>query len=156
VLVRSGAVSRGNADGVDADSFAGGAFLTGDLGEIDASGRLTLTGRVSAFVNIAGRKVHPDEVERVLRGYKGVSDVRVLGVADDRRGEQLVACLVVTGDRPSVVELRQFCGGRLASHKIPRAFVFVDEIPLTERGKTDRIRLQALVREALKPSDGML
>jgi acyl-CoA synthetase (AMP-forming)/AMP-acid ligase II len=80
----------------------------------------------------------------------------VLGVADERRGEQLVACLVVSGTRPSVISLRQFCGARLASHKIPRAFVFLDQIPLTERGKTDRTRLHALVSASLKTLDGML
>ena len=53
----------------------------------------------------------------------------------------LVACLVISGDRPSLLELRSFCGRRLAAHKIPRAFVVLDRIPLTARGKTDRERL---------------
>ena len=75
---------------------------------------------------------------------------------DPLRGQQLVAGLVVHGSRPSVLELRQFCGGRLAPHKIPRSFVFLDEIPLTERGKTDRRALERLVRDALRREAGML
>lgn len=156
VLVRGPAVIQSYADNVDAASFVAGGFLTGDLGVINANGELTLTGRMSSFVNVAGRKVQPEEVERVLREHASVVDVRVLGVADERRGEQLVACLVTSGGRPSVIELRRFCGAQLASHKIPRAFVFVDAIPLTERGKTDRVRLRALVGEALSAMTDML
>ena len=156
VLVRGPAVIRSYADGIDPDSFKGGGFLTGDLGVINHAGELTLAGRNSSFVNIAGRKVQPDEVERVLRTYDGLADVRVVGIADARRGEQLVACLVMARGRPSVVALRQFCAARLASHKIPRAFVFVDRIPLTERGKTDRVQLRQMVVEALTAQTGML
>lgn len=156
VLVRGPAVIQSYADNADAASFVAGGFLTGDLGVISASGELTLTGRVSSFVNVAGRKVQPEEVERVLRGHANIVDVRVLGVADERRGEHLVACLVTSGGRPSVIEMRRFCGAQLASHKIPRAFVFVDAIPLTERGKTDRSRLRALVGDALSATTDML
>ena len=156
VHVSGPAVIAGYADDVDSDCFVDGGFLTGDLGSFDGCSRLTLSGRVSSFVNVAGRKVQPDEVERVLRLMDGVSDARVIGVPDARRGQQLVAGLVVRGSRPSVVALRQFCGARLAPHKIPRSFVFLDRIPLTERGKTDRRALDALVRGALGRETGML
>jgi long-chain acyl-CoA synthetase len=156
VLVRGPCVISRYADDIDPESFVHGGFLTGDLGVFDAAGQLTLCGRVSSFVNIAGRKVQPDEVERVLRLVESVVDVRVVGVKDERRGEQLVACLVARPPHPSVIELRQFCAARLASHKIPRAFVLVDEIPLTERGKTDRVRLRALVSDRLSSATGML
>jgi long-chain acyl-CoA synthetase len=156
VLVYAASVITGYADGVDADSFTCGGFLTGDLGTIDSRGRLNLSGRVSSFVNVAGRKVQPDEVERVLRDYDGIVDVRVLGIADERRGEQLVACVVARGARPSLMTLRQFCGARLAAHKIPRAFVFLDAIPLTGRGKTDLVRLRNAVAAALNTQTGVL
>jgi long-chain acyl-CoA synthetase len=153
VLVRGPSVVLGYADGVDPGSFVDGGFLTGDLGALNDAGQLVLAGRISSFVNVAGRKVQPDEVERVLRTYDGVTDVRVLGVADDRRGEQLVACLVIAGPQPSLLALRQFCGSRLASHKIPRAFLFLDRIPLTDRGKTDRVRLRELVNALMTQTD---
>jgi long-chain acyl-CoA synthetase len=153
VLVRGSGVITSYADGRDLEVFADGGFLTGDLGAFDADGRLVLSGRVSPFVNVAGRKVQPREVEQALREIEGILDVRVMGVADQHRGELLVAFLVMRGARPSVVELRRFCATRLASFKIPRVFVFLDEIPLTARGKTDRSALDAAARAA---STGML
>jgi len=153
VIVRGPAVAASYADGGDPDVFADGGFLTGDLGAFDAQGRLVLSGRVSPFVNVAGRKVQPAEVEQVLRALAGVLDVRVIGIADARRGEQLVAFLVMRTTPPSVVDLRRFCASRLASYKIPRLFLFPDRIPLTSRGKTDRAALLAAVRSA---TTGML
>jgi acyl-CoA synthetase (AMP-forming)/AMP-acid ligase II len=71
------AVSSGYAAGADDAAFVGGGFLTGDLGAtIGADGRLRLKGRISAFVNVAGRKVQPDEVEG-LRAHPLVADARV-------------------------------------------------------------------------------
>jgi long-chain acyl-CoA synthetase len=148
VLVTGPGVVTSYADGPDPEVFAHGGFLTGDLGAFDADGRLVLSGRVSPFVNVAGRKVQPREVEQALREIEGMLDVRVMGVADQRRGELLVAFLVMRGARPSVVELRRFCAARLAAFKIPRVFVFLDEIPLTARGKTDRAALDAAARAA--------
>ena len=71
VHVRSAAVATGYTDAAS-DGFGDGGFLTGDYGAWDAVGRLTLRGRVSSFVNVAGRKVQPDEVEHVLRDMPGV------------------------------------------------------------------------------------
>lgn len=154
VYVEGPSVVRAYADDADAEVFADGGFLTGDLGAFDRQRRLVLSGRVSPFVNVAGRKVQPVEVERVLRELSVTADVRVLGVADARRGEQLVAFLVTRGPRkPTTLELRQFCASRLASYKIPRLFVFLDEMPLTARGKVDRAALEAAAQRA---SVGML
>ena len=146
VHVRSSAVSRGYARDDDGDAFVRGGYLTGDLAELDERQQLTLLGRVASFVNVAGRKVQPEEVERVLRQFPSIADARVVGAEDALRGECLVACIVVTGAAPTTVELRRFCSSRLAAHKIPRLFVSVDAIPLTARGKTDRERLRALAQ----------
>jgi acyl-CoA synthetase (AMP-forming)/AMP-acid ligase II len=149
VHVRSGAVASGYAD-EDPDAFTDGGFLTGDYGTWDSCRRLVLAGRVSSFVNVAGRKVQPSEVEHVLRSMGGVADVRVFGAPDPRRGQQIVACIVPdTASRISVLGVRRFCAARLAAYKIPRTIVFLDSIPLTMRGKTDRIALDALVRAQL-------
>ena len=71
VHVRSAAVSSGYAGGDDAEAFVDGGFLTTDLAAFDADHGLTLRGRVSSFVNVAGRKVQPEEVERALREFPG-------------------------------------------------------------------------------------
>jgi long-chain acyl-CoA synthetase len=130
-------------------AFVDGGFLTGDFGRFDARGRLVLTGRVSLFVNVAGRKVQPEEVEQVLRTMPSIADVRVLGAPDAARGQQIVACVVPTDGQRNVLAIRQFCAARLAAHKLPRLIVWLESIPLTARGKTDRARLEALVHEAV-------
>jgi long-chain acyl-CoA synthetase len=153
VHVAGEAVTRGYAgDREHAAAFADG-FLTGDLGRLEDDGRLTLVGRVSAFVNVAGRKVQPDEVERVLRAMPAIADARVIGVADARRGQQLVACVVARARGLRPYAIRTFCAERLAAHKIPRAFVFVDELPRDGRGKTSGRALEALVLERLGDPD---
>ena len=150
VHVSSAAVSSGYADAASG-AFVDGGFLTGDYGEWDSRGRLLLRGRVSSFVNVAGRKVQPDEIEAVLRTMPGVADVRVVAAPDPRRGQQIVACIVVGAQASSVTTLliRRYCAERLASYKVPRAILFVERIPLTARGKTDRAALDALVRARL-------
>jgi len=124
-----------------------GGFLTGDLGALGGDGRLRLKGRVSAFVNVAGRKVQPEEVEATLRAHPLVTDARVFGLPDKRRGEQLAACVVPRSGPPAlgVVALRAFCADRLAAYKIPRVLVLVPELPRDERGKISRSALERLV-----------
>jgi acyl-CoA synthetase (AMP-forming)/AMP-acid ligase II len=148
IHVRSEAVSSGYTSSTP-DGFDEDGFLTGDYGAWDDAGRLTLLGRVSSFVNVAGRKVQPDEVEQVLRTMPGVADVRVVAAADEQRGQQIVACIVANRNDISVLTVRQFCAARLAAHKVPRTVIFLDAIPLTARGKTDRHALDDLVRARL-------
>ena len=147
VHVQGAAVSDGYADGVAGDGFADGGFLTGDYGAFDSRGRLVLMGRVSSFVNVAGRKVQPEEVEHVLQAMPCVADVRVLAAPDAQRGQQIVACVVPAGTQAlHAIDVRRFCAERLAPHKIPRVILFLKSIPLTSRGKTDRAALEALIR----------
>jgi long-chain acyl-CoA synthetase len=149
--VRSDAVSSGYVDETS-EAFVDGGFVTGDCGEWDAQGRLLLRGRVSSFVNVAGRKVQPGEVEAVLRTMPGIADARVVAAPDARRGQQIVACIVLSARASSITTLsvRRYCAARLAPHKVPRTIVFVERIPLTTRGKTDRDALDAVVRARLR------
>ena len=153
VHVAGSAVAAGYAgeSGESSEGFTGGGFLTGDFGRFAAHGHLVLTGRASAFINVAGRKVQPEEVEAVLREMPGVADVRIVGAPDPVRGQQIIACIVPgrEGDT-GVLSVRRFCGPRLAPHKIPRTIVHLDRIPLTERGKTDRRVLERLVEDHLR------
>jgi long-chain acyl-CoA synthetase len=155
IHVRSAAVADGYSDDTQ-DGFDEHGFLTGDYGAWDARQHLTLRGRVSAFVNVAGRKVQPEEVERVLRAMPGVADVRILAAPDARRGQQIVACIVAdaSDDSISTLTVRQFCARRLAAHKIPRTILFLSTMPLTVRGKTDRAALDDLVRARLRVEGG--
>ncbi len=148
IFVRSDSVAAGYTQDEQESGFIDGGFLTGDLGFADSDGHLTLTGRASAAVNVAGRKVHPAEVERVLRSMAGVEDVCVLAAPDSRRGQQILAC-IISRQISSALEVRQFCASRLAPHKVPRAIIFLPSLPLTPRGKIDRVRLLSLALERL-------
>jgi acyl-CoA synthetase (AMP-forming)/AMP-acid ligase II len=133
------------------DPFVDGGFLTGDFGFVDVHGSLALTGRASAAVNVAGRKVHPAEIERVLRGMEGVEDACVIAAPDARRGQQIVAC-VISRRNLTALDVRQFCAARLAAYKLPRAIIFLPSLPTTARGKTDHATLLALALEQLERS----
>ena len=154
VHVTSDAVSSGYAGQPADDAFVDGGFLTGDLGSMDERGNLVLTGRVSAFINVAGRKVVPQEVEDVLRGMPDIADVRVLGVPDPIRGERIVACIVPRAAAPDTMAVRSFCAARLAAHKLPRAVVVLERIPLTARGKVDTRELQRIALDRLRNGSG--
>jgi acyl-CoA synthetase (AMP-forming)/AMP-acid ligase II len=144
--VRSLAVSPGYVgDSAESRHFSEDGFLTGDYGRFLQDGRLVLAGRVSSFINVAGRKVQPGEVERVLMDMDGITDARVLAAIDVSRGEQITA--VVAGEPDlTLAAVRRHCAGRLPAYKIPRIVVFVDRLPLTSRGKTDYRALSALVQ----------
>lgn len=154
VHVAGEAVASGYVGAEPDDAFTGGGFLTGDFGHLSDRGHLVLTGRISAFINVVGRKVLPQEVEDVLRAMPGVADARVLGAPDPARGQRIVACIVPHAESPDALSVRRFCAARLAPYKIPRTIVALDRIPLTERGKTDQRRLELLVEEHLRGVSG--
>jgi len=128
-------------------------FLSGDLGTFDASGALTLTGRVSHFINVAGRKVNPQEVELVIAKLPGVEQVWVLGASTAERGQIVVACVRRAKRTLSAAEIRGHCAQYLSPHKAPRQVIFVDEVPVDGRGKTVRQNLEALVQTALASTE---
>jgi acyl-CoA synthetase (AMP-forming)/AMP-acid ligase II len=148
VHVAGDAVASGYAGG---DPFsppeAGGGFLTGDVGRFTARGHLVLSGRVSSFINVAGRKVQPEEVEAVLRSMPGIDDARVVGAPHPTRGQQIVACIVARGGDPGALAVRQYCGGaadaaqdsthrnRDGSHTVDRAR---EDGPAADRGGCGR------------------
>ncbi|MGV8040301.1 MAG: class I adenylate-forming enzyme family protein [Thermoanaerobaculaceae bacterium] len=147
VQIRSGAVARGTVPAADAGGLIGGnRFLAGDSGVFDADGRLTLTGRVAEQLNVAGKKVHPDEVRRALEAIPGVRAAVVMGLPDANRG-QLVAAVVAVdrGAGLTVPALLASCRRVLAPHKLPRRVVLVDELPVSDRGKVRRDAVLALL-----------
>lgn len=125
-----------------ADAFAGGWFRTGDLGRLDAAGFLRLEGRTDERINVAGEKVHPAAVERVLHEHPDVADAAVKGVDDAGRGHAVKAWVVL---RPGVAldpaRLRAHCVRSLPPPFVPREFEFVAELPRSPAGKVLRRRL---------------
>ncbi|HWC87133.1 MAG TPA: class I adenylate-forming enzyme family protein [Solirubrobacteraceae bacterium] len=142
------------------DAGAGGWYRTGDLGWIDGDGCLTVSGRLKDVVNRGGLKVACAEIEAVLAGQPGVAEGAITAVADPVLGEAICACVVPAGSRsPSLAEIREGLGERLARHKLPDELVLLDALPRTRMGKIDRQALSALAREAerarerLRPAD---
>lgn len=145
VLVLSRAVGLAELPPAEDTGFLGpGRFLAGDLGVVDDDGLLTLTGRVGEYLNVAGKKVHPEEVRRVLEEIPGIESAVIAGLPDPHRG-QLVAAVVVAerGATLTVHAVLAGCRARLAPHKVPRRIVIVDELPTSDRGK---VRKEAVMR----------
>jgi long-chain acyl-CoA synthetase len=116
-----------------------GWFLTGDVGELDAMGRLTLRGRTKSTIVVAGMKVFPEEVEAVLDRQPGVRASRVVARAHPRMGEVPVAEVVPDGGTtPDPRALGAACAEVLSSFKVPVEFRIVDAIPRTAGGKIRR------------------
>lgn len=155
VFISGPPVSRaytGDLNASEGVTLSTDGFFAGDYGYFAPDGRLVLVGRVSTFINVAGRKVQPGEVERVIREMDQVADVRVLAAPDVVRGEQIGA-VVATGGKPlTIAEIRAHCARRVAAYKIPRILVLVDEMPLTARGKPDTRALHALIQAHASPS----
>jgi acyl-CoA synthetase (AMP-forming)/AMP-acid ligase II len=115
---------------------------TGDIARIDDDGFVWIEGRVSDMVNRGGLKVHPGEIEEVLRLAPGVTDAAVVGAPDDRLGEVPVA-FVVTAAPVDDGALDALCREHLAPYKVPVRFVRVDSLPRNEVGKVLKRELLA-------------
>ncbi|MBS9376376.1 class I adenylate-forming enzyme family protein [Rhodococcus sp. B50] len=142
IEVRGVSVARGyTTPEANAAFTTEGWFRTGDVGRIDADGRLWIVDRRKDMIKVSGFQVAPTEVEQELLRHPAVDDAAVVGGPDDRHGERVVAYIVVSADVP-VDDLRRFLGERLATYKIPRDVVFVEVLPRTASGKLQRARLR--------------
>jgi o-succinylbenzoate---CoA ligase len=128
---------------------ADGWFRTGDLGVLDAAGRLLVRGRADDVINTGGHKVVPGEVAAALQACPGVRDAAVVGQPDPEWGERVVAVVVPAdpGDPPALELLRRHVRERLPRYAIPSRVVMVDAVPMLPSGKHDIVRLrQELLR----------
>jgi len=112
-----------------------GYFYTGDIGKKDKKNNLYILGRKTSFINVAGEKVDPKEVEGVLKQYKKVKEVVVLGSFDRLRGEVVKAIIVPKGAFSYKSSIIKYCRERLADFKVPRIVEFRDKIPKNALGK---------------------
>ncbi len=123
----------------------GGELATGDLGSLNADGRLTLVGRKADTIVTGGENVAPTEVEAVLTEHPAVAEAAVHGRPDPQWGEAVVATVIVEGDRAAdddlARELQTHCASRLAAFKVPKAVFFAEELPRTRSGKLLRREL---------------
>jgi 2-furoate---CoA ligase len=127
----------------DAKALRGGWYFTGDTGYCDSDGDLFVTGRVDDMIITGGENVSPVEIESCLSLHQAVSEVAVVGLADERWGK-IVAAFIKRRAPVEPEELDQFCReAGLANHKRPRRYVFVEAIPKSPVGKLLRRMLVA-------------
>jgi fatty-acyl-CoA synthase len=126
-----------------ADAIVDGWLRTGDLCSMDERGYCRIEGRLKDMIIRGGENIYPREIEELLFGNPAVADVAVVGVPDERWGEQVAAFVrPAAGRRPTEDELFQFCRDHLSAQKTPRIWVFVDEFPLTASGKIQKFLLR--------------
>lgn len=134
-----------------AANAAEGFFQTGDLGYMDQVGRVYLTGRATEFINVAGNKVDPYEVESLLKEHHNIQDVAVVGIPT-HSGTERVKAFVVLNEACSSNVLHAWCADRCADYKVPRLWQRCDEIPKSPLGKVLRGSLRNLPEELLNES----
>ena len=122
-----------------------GLTSSGDLGHLDAEGRLFVDGREDEMIVSGGENVFPREVEDVVAVLEGVQDVAVIGVDDERFGQRLQAFVVLApGAQLSAYGVREHVRANLASFKVPRDVVFLERLPRTATGKVLKLQLATL------------
>ncbi|MFW6775785.1 AMP-binding protein [Nocardioides sp. CPCC 205120] len=128
------------AEAIDADGW----MHTGDLAVMREDGYCTIVGRIKDMVIRGGENIYPREVEEFLHAHPDVEDVQVVGVPDERYGEELCAWVRMrAGAEPlDAAGVRAFCAGRLAHFKVPRHVIVVDEFPMTVTGKVRKVEMR--------------
>jgi fatty-acyl-CoA synthase len=116
---------------------------TGDLATMDERGYVRVVGRIKDMIIRGGENVYPREIEEFLYTHPDVADVQVIGVPDERYGEELMAWIVCRpGAGLTEDAVREFCRGKIAHFKIPRYTKFVDEFPMTVTGKVQKFKMR--------------
>jgi fatty-acyl-CoA synthase len=127
-----------------------GWMHTGDMATIDDDGYCNIVGRIKDMVIRGGENVYPREVEEFLYGHPKVQDVQVIGVPDERYGEELCAWIMLRdGENASEDDIKTYCKGQIAHYKIPRYVKFVDGFPMTVTGKIQKFLMRERMVEEL-------
>jgi fatty-acyl-CoA synthase len=139
-----------NNPGATAEAIDAGRWMhTGDLATMDEDGYLKIVGRIKDMIIRGGENVYPREIEEFLYSHPAIQDVQVIGVPDERYGEEVMAWVVLKpGHAATEEEIRDFCRGKIAHYKVPRYVKFTDGFPMTVTGKIQKFKMrQAAVEE---------
>lgn len=125
---------------------------TGDLGKMDERGYLRIVGRIKDMIIRGGENVYPKEIEDYLIRHPGVEDVQVIGVSDEKYGEE-IAALIKPRDQKNPInkqEIYKFCKNQIAHYKIPKFVKIVGGFPMTVTGKPQKNIMRDELNEELK------
>ena len=134
-------------EAIDADGW----MHTGDLAEMREDGYCNIVGRIKDMVIRGGENIYPREIEEFLYTHPDIEDVQVIGVPDERYGEELAAWIKLRAGADPLDEskVREFASGKLAHYKIPRYVLLVDEFPMTVTGKIRKVQMREETTEKL-------
>ena len=127
------------AEAIDADGW----LHTGDLACVDERGCYHITGRLKDMIIRGGENLYPKEIEEFIYTHPAVQDVQVIGVPDEKYGEEAMACIILKeGQHLTEEEMRDYIVGRLARHKVPKYIEFTDAFPMNAAGKVLKYKMR--------------
>ncbi|MCL6741995.1 AMP-binding protein [Sphingomonas sp. RB56-2] len=140
------------AEAIDADGY----MHSGDLATFDEQGYAEIVGRIKDMIIRGGENIYPKEIEEYLLGHPKVEDVAVVGLPDEKYGEEVCAWIrLEAGEQMSEQELRDFCRDQIAHYKIPRFIRFVDAFPMTVTGKVQKFVIREAMVAELQPANNV-
>lgn len=124
---------------------------TGDLAVMNDDGYVRIVGRIKDMIIRGGENVYPREIEEFLYSHPKIADVQVVGVPDEKYGEEVAACVILRDPQDTLTqdELADYCRSRLAHYKVPRHLHLLDAFPMTVSGKVRKIELRERLAEEL-------
>ena len=127
------------AEAIDADGW----MHTGDLAVMDGEGYVNIVGRIKDMIIRGGENVYPREIEEFLYTHPDVVEVQVIGVPDERYGEQVMAWVQLRdGADTTAADIKAFCRGTIAHYKVPHYIKFTDAFPMTITGKIQKFKMR--------------
>ena len=154
IVTRSACVMKGyykmpeaTAETIDKEGW----LHTGDLGTLDEKGYFKVTGRIKDMIIRGGENIYPRELEEFLYKHPRVMNVQVIGIPDKKYGEQVLAAIQLkAGQTASAEEFIEFCKGKIARHKVPKYWEFVDGYPMTASGKIQKFKMKEMFEKKYK------
>ena len=141
--------SRTN-EAIDAEKW----MHTGDLATMDTEGYVNIVGRIKDMVIRGGENIYPREIEEFLYRHPLIQDVQVVGIPDQKYGEELCAWIIAKpGQALSEEDVKAFCKGQIAHYKVPRYIRFVSEFPMTVTGKIQKFKIRDDMKQQLGLQD---
>ncbi|KAK6478414.1 medium-chain acyl-CoA ligase ACSF2 [Huso huso] len=125
-------------------------YKTGDIASLDEYGYCKIEGRIRDMMIRGGENIYPAEIEQFLHTHPKVHEAQVIGVKDERMGEEVCACIkLMEGVECTAEEIKAFCKGQISHFKIPRYVLFMKKFPLTVSGKVQKYKLRESVEKDL-------
>ena len=137
---------QATASAIDADCW----LHTGDLACRDENGNYRITGRLKDMIIRGGENIYPKEIEEFIYTCPKVSDVQVIGVPDEKYGEEIMACVILKdGENMTEQEMKDFVAASMARHKVPKYVDFVEKFPMNAAGKILKYKMREEAVEKL-------